>query len=92
TLGRRLLEPKPKVRFHGRDWNLWADVMEVSGFSGHADRNDLLAYLRPLAGRARRVRLVHGDPEQADALAESLRAEGFADVGVPAPGESVSLV
>jgi metallo-beta-lactamase family protein len=92
TLGRKLLEPRPRVRFHGRDWNLWADVVEVSGFSGHADRNDLLAYLRPQAGRARRVRLVHGDPEQSDALAESLRAEGFADVGVPAPGESVNLL
>src|SRR5262249_43558660 len=31
TLGRRLLERGPKVRFHGRDWNKWADVVELSG-------------------------------------------------------------
>jgi metallo-beta-lactamase family protein len=91
TLGRRLLEPKPRVRFHGRDWNLWADVVEVNGFSGHADQAELLALLRPLAGRVRKVRLVHGEPENAEVLAEALLAEGFADVAVPGPGDSVNL-
>jgi metallo-beta-lactamase family protein len=91
TLGRRLLEPKPRVRFHGKDWNLWAEVVEVNGFSGHADHGELLALLRPLAGRARKVRLVHGEPEAAAVLAEALRGEGFADVAVPALGDSARL-
>jgi metallo-beta-lactamase family protein len=91
SLGRRLLEPRPTVRFHGRTWNLWADVVDLNGFSGHADRNDFLDFLGPLAGRTRHVRLVHGEPDQAEALAEVLRAEGFGDVGVPRPGETVTL-
>jgi metallo-beta-lactamase family protein len=91
SLGRRLLEPRPTVRFHGRDWNLWADVIDLSGFSGHADRNDFLDFLGPLAGRTRHVRLVHGEPEQAEALAEALRQRGFGDVAVPEPGEKVCL-
>jgi len=91
SLGRRLLEPRPTVRFHGRNWNLWADVIDLHGFSGHADRNDFLDFLGPLAGRTRHVRLVHGEPEQAAALAVALRAQGFDDVGVPAPGEQVCL-
>jgi metallo-beta-lactamase family protein len=32
TLGAKLLEPRPTVRFHGRDWNLWADVVKLEGF------------------------------------------------------------
>jgi metallo-beta-lactamase family protein len=91
TLGRKLLEPRPRVRFHGKDWNLWAEVIEVNGFSGHADQNELLGLLRPLAGRAHKVRLVHGELENAQVLAGALEAEGFADVAIPGPGESVSL-
>ncbi len=91
SLGRRLLEPRPTVRFHRRDWNLWANVIDLHGFSGHADRNDFLDFLSPLAGRTRHVRLVHGEPEQAAALAVALRAQGFDDVGVPKLGEQVWL-
>ena len=91
SLGRRLLEPRPTVRFHGRDWNLWADVIDLHGFSGHADRNDFLDFLGPLAGRTKHVRLVHGEPAQAEALAEALRQHGFADVVIPGPGDTVSL-
>jgi metallo-beta-lactamase family protein len=91
TLGRRLLERGPKVRFRGRSWNKWADIIELSGFSGHADHGDFLAALGPLAGRVRKVRLVHGEPERAEALAEALRQRGFTDVSAPAAGETVRL-
>jgi metallo-beta-lactamase family protein len=91
TVGRKLLEPKPTVRFQGRDWNKWIEVVHLDGFSGHADRNDFLAYLSPLAGKVGRVRLIHGEREQAEALAETLRGVGFGDVAVPAPGDRVVL-
>ncbi len=91
SLGARLKEPRPTVRFHGRNWNLWAEVIDLHGFSGHADRNDFLDFLGPLAGRTRHVRLVHGELEQAEALAEALRRRGFGDVSIPAPGEKVDL-
>ena len=83
TLGHRLLEKGPTVRFHGRVWNKWAEVVEMKGFSGHADRNDFLALLGSSAGQTRQVRLVHGEPDQAAALARSLRERGFADVQAP---------
>jgi metallo-beta-lactamase family protein len=91
SVGARLLELQPTVRFHGRTWNKWIEVSELKGFSGHADQNDFLALLGAAAGRTGRVRLVHGEPEQADALAEQLRGVGFPDVGVPAFQETVRL-
>jgi metallo-beta-lactamase family protein len=91
TVGRKLTEPKPTVRFLGREWNKWIDVVHLEGFSGHADREDFLAYLGPLAGRVGKVRLIHGEREQALALAETLRQTGFADVAVPEPGDRVTL-
>jgi metallo-beta-lactamase family protein len=91
TVGRKLLEPKPTVRFQGRDWNKWIEVIHLDGFSGHADKHDFHAYLEPLAGKVGKVRLIHGEREQAEALAETLRDLGFADVAVPNPGDRVAI-
>lgn len=89
TTGRRLLESQPTIRLQGREWNKWIDVVHLNGFSGHADRNDFLAYLTPLLGKVGKIRLIHGEHEQADAMAKTLREVGFADVSVPEPGETV---
>jgi metallo-beta-lactamase family protein len=85
------MEPKPPVRFLGREWNKWIEVVHLEGFSGHADREDFLAYLAPLAGKVGKVRLIHGEREQALALADTLRGQGFPDVGVPEPGDRVVI-
>jgi metallo-beta-lactamase family protein len=83
SLGAQLLQLRPTVRFHGRSWNKWAEVVSISGFSGHADHDDFLALLGPAAAQTGKVRLVHGEPPQAEALATDLRRLGFADVAVP---------
>ena len=41
SLGRKLLERGPAVHFRGRRWNKWADIVDVNGFSGHADQQEL---------------------------------------------------
>jgi metallo-beta-lactamase family protein len=91
TTGRRLLEKSPTVKFLGKDWNKWIEVVHLDGFSGHADRADFMAYLSPLVGQIGKVRLIHGEREQAESLAEGLRELGFDDVGVPGPGDVVEL-
>lgn len=91
TLGRRLVERRPEVRILGRTLTLKAEVILLNGLSSHADHDGLLASLAPLAETAHQVRLVHGEPERAAALADGLRASGFADVAIPERGESVAV-
>jgi len=91
TLGRRLVEGRPEVRILGQMYAVKAEVVVLNGLSSHADQGDLLRSLAPLLGIARQVRLVHGEPERAEALAQGLREEGFADVGIPDRGESVTI-
>ncbi len=91
TLGRRLVERRPEVRILGRTFQVRAEIVVLNGLSSHADHGDLLRSLAPLAGSAERVRLVHGEPERADDLAEGLRAAGFADVAVPERGDCVAV-
>ena len=89
TLGRRLVERRPEVRILGR-------IFALQGGGGRAQRpvqprrpRRAVACLGPLAAAAQRVRLVHGEPERAEALAAGLRTAGFADVAVAERGESV---
>jgi metallo-beta-lactamase family protein len=91
SVGASLLEKRPTVRFHGRNWNKWVEVVELNGFSGHADQNDFGALLASAAETTRRVRLVHGEPEQSEALAAKLLAHGFPDVRVPQREETVCV-
>jgi metallo-beta-lactamase family protein len=91
TLGRQLLEPRSHVRFHGRRWNFWAEVAELNGFSGHADHEELLTALRPVANRIGKLCLVHGEYEAARHLLQPLRDAGFGKVHIPAQGEVVEI-
>ena len=72
--------------FQGKKWNKWAEVVDLNGFSGHADHEELMRQMKPLAGRAK-VRLVHGDVEHATVLAKDLRSTIFEDVSLPVQGE-----
>lgn len=89
TLGRRIADRVPEVRILGHAYPLTAEVVALEGLSSHADHDGMVRALTPLAGSTKCVRLVHGEPEAAAALAAGLRQAGFADVEVPERGERV---
>jgi metallo-beta-lactamase family protein len=91
TLGRRLVEHYPEVRILGQTFPVKAEVVVLNGFSSHADHGDLLRSLGPLVGTASKVRLVHGEPERAAALAEGLKGIGFTDVAAPNRGDTATV-
>jgi metallo-beta-lactamase family protein len=91
TRGRQLQDGADRLRLHGRDVPVRAALESVPGLSGHADRSDLLRWLKPLR-QPRAVFLVHGEPESAEALAATLRSERGWTVHLPALGESHELV
>ena len=92
TLGRRIVERQPVVRIFGEEHQLRARVEVLNGFSGHADRNELLAWAGAIAKRPRQTFLVHGEEESALALAEGLKAEvDYEQVDVPEIGQQFTL-
>jgi metallo-beta-lactamase family protein len=91
TLGRRLVECRPEVRVLGRTCQVRAEIVVLNGLSSHADHGDLLRMLGPLATTTKSVRLVHGEPDRATALAEGLRTAGFGDVTIPERGDEVTI-
>jgi len=91
TLGRRIQSGQEVVRILGQEYQRRAEVETISGYSAHADRNELRAWVRSLGGPIRRAFVVHGEPEGLEAMAAILREEGVQDVRVPKHGESFEL-
>ena len=83
TLGRQILDGKQEVRIHGHNWLVKAQVAQVRGFSGHADRGGLIRWLAGLKSPPRKLFLVHGDENASLALAEQVAGELGYDVTVP---------
>jgi metallo-beta-lactamase family protein len=84
TLGRRLVERAPKVRIFGDEYDNNAQVEVLNGFSGHADRDELLAWVGAMKRKPARTFLVHGEPAPAAALASGLKERYNLQVDVPA--------
>lgn len=74
TLGRTIIGGADRVRIYGDDIVVNARVETVNGFSAHADRDDLRAWLDP-TGDAR-VFLVHGEADVMDRFATKLAEDG----------------
>jgi metallo-beta-lactamase family protein len=91
TLGRRIQEGEEMVRILGREYPRRAEVESISGYSAHADRTELRAWVRRLGGPIRRAFVVHGEAKALEAMAGILREEGVRDVRVPQHGESFDL-
>ena len=75
TLGRKLIEGWDIVPIFGVPTPRRARIERLNGLSAHADRNDLLAYVRAITPPPSTVCVVHGEERQALAFAEALRAE-----------------
>jgi metallo-beta-lactamase family protein len=91
TLGRRIQDGQEKVRIFGQEYERRAEVESITGYSAHADRDELRAWVRRLGGPIRRAFVVHGEPAALEAMATILRDEGIKDVRVPNHGESFEL-
>jgi metallo-beta-lactamase family protein len=89
TLGRRLQNGDKTVRIFGDEFAVKAEVESLHSFSAHADRTELLRYVR--GARPRQVFLVHGEQDQRESFGTLLRDELHLDVHLPVNGEVVDF-
>ncbi len=91
TLGRQLIDKKPKIKIFGDEFRVRARVEVISGFSGHADRQELLNYAAAVKEELKGVFLVHGEEASAFALKDGLQELGIDTVNVPVRGQSFTI-
>lgn len=91
TLGRSIVDGAKRVRILGQEYPVNAKIVQMLGFSAHADREHLLEWLTGLKKPPRRVFVVHGEIEAATSFAELVREKTGWNVTVPAFLETVVL-
>lgn len=90
TRGRAILEGAESVKIHGERVPVKATIEQISGYSAHADYEEILAWLRGFIRPPRRTFVVHGEPESSEAMAGRLKGIGFKPY-VPGYQETVAL-
>ncbi|MBW2467017.1 MAG: MBL fold metallo-hydrolase [Deltaproteobacteria bacterium] len=84
TLGRRVVNKERTIKIFGEDFPVKADVEVITGFSGHADRDEILAWAGAMRNKPEHVFVVHGEMESAQALSDSLQEVlGFQNITIP---------
>ena len=92
TLGRKLVEGWDVVPIFGVPMKRRAQIVKFNGLSAHADRYDLLGYVRAIRPPPSKVFIVHGEEKQALSLAAAIQAEhpGM-EISVPHMGSTYDV-
>lgn len=85
TLGALIRGGASHVRIHGEDIRVAARIRSIDVYSGHADREELVAWTRPLLAELGTALLVHGEQHSIDGLGEALTAAGLGRGSIAIP-------
>ena len=75
TLGRQLIEGATEVTLFGDKVEVNAQIHNLEGFSGHADKNGLMDWIRGFQMVPKKIFLVHGEPQSKIDFADAIKAE-----------------
>jgi metallo-beta-lactamase family protein len=91
TRGATLVGGAREVKIHGEYVAVKAEVSHLEGFSGHADADGVLDWLRGCEAPPERCFVVHGEPAAADALRLRIKDELGWRVDVPEHGATFDV-
>ncbi|MFW6150048.1 MAG: MBL fold metallo-hydrolase RNA specificity domain-containing protein [Chloroflexota bacterium] len=91
TLGRHIVDGADEVRVLGTMRPSRARVVQVQGFSAHADRDELLRWLSGLHSAPRRLFVVHTEPEAGSHFARLAGEKAGCEAHMPAYLDEVVL-
>ena len=102
TLGRRILEEgrkyeksgrktePPIMKILGKQYPLSAHVSKIDGFSAHADKHELMRFVKESNLNIKKAAVVHGESEQSRAFSAALEREGIKAV-IPQAGQTITI-
>jgi metallo-beta-lactamase family protein len=91
TRGADILAGARKVKIHGLEYPIRAEIAEIAGLSAHADQGELLEWIAPVATGIEKIYLTHGEPTAARHLARGIAERFGVHAQIAAHGERVSL-
>lgn len=91
TRGRSLQEGAKTLRIHGQDVRVRATIETIDGLSAHADRNEILHWLKGFVEPPQRTYIVHGEANAATSLRDTIATELGWTVGIANDLETVRI-
>ncbi len=92
TLARKLMDGAKEVSILDDVFKVKCEIKQMDYFSGHADKNDLLEYLKLSPPKVlKNIFLVHGEEEQSVPFREELVSRGYSSVQYPVSGQKLEL-
>ena len=91
TLGRHIVDGAREVRILGQRYRVRAKVVQLDGFSAHADRDQLVRWLSSLRKPPRRIFVTHGEPNASQHLANLVRSSSGWETVIPSYKNQVFL-
>ena len=72
TRGKKLLEGEKELKVYGKTVPFKMQVVEIEGLSAHADHEELLDWMSEIRNKPKRIFIVHGEKESAEALQKGI--------------------
>ena len=91
TLGRSIVDGTKEVRLFGETVEVRAEIVQLKGMSGHADKAGLTAWMRGFKNDPLKVFIVHGQDQICDEFAGYLKDEYSFDTYAPYSGACYDL-
>lgn len=91
TLGRKILDGEKKVRIHGEEVAVRADIEVIDGYSAHADQKGLLDWLKSFKKKPSKLFLVHGEEDALTTLHRIISSEYDISTEIAKYGEIYDL-
>lgn len=91
TRGAALARGETTLRIFGQDVQILAEVVQVEGLSAHADRGELIDWMRTAPQAPSMTYITHGEPDAADELRARIKHTLGWPARVPEYLETVSL-
>lgn len=92
TTGRVIVEGAEEVKLFGETIEVKATIAQLTGLSGHADKNGLLKWAEAFANGPDRVFCVHGDDGSVEALTNTIRSKLGFTADAPYSGTRFDLI
>jgi len=92
TLGRRVADGEKEVKVLGQWIPVRCAIEKIGGYSAHADWKEVIRWLEAMPSAPKRVFVIHGEPEAAEAMGRHIRDRFGWQVEVPTYGERFALV
>jgi len=91
TLGRHITDGAKEVRILGQYYPVRARIVQLNGFSAHADSSQLAGWLSSLRKPPRRIFVTHGESNASQHLASLVRSGSGWETVVPSYKDQVFL-